>query len=114
MEAKIEVMGNKNLVEGENSVTVIVKVGEETKVYQITVNKTQETGSALSSDVIMQLAIIAAIATIIIVAIIAIIVMIVRSKRKDKKVERTYSKASTTDIQPTVTENPQESDKKEE
>ena len=113
-EAQIEVMGNKNLVEGENSVTVIVKVGEETKVYQITVNKTQETGSALSSDVIMQLAIIAAIATIIIVAIIAIIVMIVRSKRKDKKVERTYSKASTTDIQPTVTENPQESDKKEE
>ena len=85
---EIEVMGNKNLVEGENSVTVIVKVGEETKVYQITVNKTAETGSALSNEVIMQLAIIAAIATIIIVAIIAIIIMIVRSKKKDKRVQR--------------------------
>lgn len=85
---EIEVMGNKNLVEGENSVTVIVKVGEETKVYQITVNKSAETGSALSNEVIMQLAIIAAIATIIIVAIIAIIIMIVRSKKKDKRVQR--------------------------
>lgn len=116
-EAQIEVMGNKNLVEGENSVTVIVKVGEETKVYQITVNKTQETGSALSNEVIMQLAIIAAIATIIIVAIIAIIVMIVRSKRKDKRAEKAYSKTNIdmqTDIQPTIIENSQEVDKKEE
>lgn len=84
--AEVEVMGNKNLAEGENIVTVIVKVGEETKIYQITVNKTAVTGaSALSNEVIMQLAAIAAIATVIIVVIIALIIMIIRSKKKTKK-----------------------------
>lgn len=83
---EIEVMGNKNLVEGENLITVIVKLGEETKVYNITVNKTAEVQeNALSSELIMQLAIIAAIATIILVAIVALIIMIVKSKKKTKK-----------------------------
>lgn len=80
---EVEIMGNKNLVEGENLITVMVKLGEETKVYNITVNKTAEVQeNALSSELIMQLAIIAAIATIILVAIIALIIMIVKSKKK--------------------------------
>ena len=83
---KIEVMGNKNLAEGENLVTAIVEVGNNTKIYQITVTKTEQiTETVLSNEIIMQLAIIAAVATLIIVAIIAIIIMIVRNKRKDKK-----------------------------
>lgn len=86
-EAKIEVMGNKNLVEGENIITVIVKIGENTKVYEIKVNKVVAEGSFLSQEVIMQLAIIAAIITIVIVAIIAIIIMIAKNSKKDKKVQ---------------------------
>lgn len=115
--AEIEVMGNKNLIEGENSVTVIIKVGEETKVYQITVNKTAETVNTLSNEVITQLAIIAAIATIIIVAIVAIIIMIVKSKKKDKKSPKTHSNIDVnSDIQPTenTPENIDETNKKEE
>lgn len=113
--AEIEVMGNKNLIEGENSVTVIIKVGEETKVYQITVNKTAETVNTLSNEVITQLAIIAAIATIIIVAIVAIIIMIVKSKKKDKKSPKTHSNIDVnSDIQPTENTPENVDDKKEE
>ena len=115
--AEIEVMGNKNLIEGENSVTVIIKVGEETKVYQITVNKTAETVNTLSNEVITQLAIIAAIATIIIVAIVAIIIMIVKSKKKDKKSSKAHSNIDVDSyIQPTenTPENIDETNKKEE
>lgn len=81
----VEVMGNKDLVEGENTVTVMVTVGENKKVFQITVIRTADSATSLSNEVVMQLAIIAAIATIIIVAIIAIIIMIVRSHKKKKE-----------------------------
>ena len=82
---EIEVMGNKQLTEGENLVTVIIKLGEDTKVYQINVVKSEQiTETVLSNEIIMQLAMIAAVATIIIVGIVAIIIMIVKSKKKDK------------------------------
>lgn len=82
----VEVMGNKQLAEGENLVTVIVKLGEDTKVYQINVIKSEQiTETVLSSEIIMQLAVIAAVATAIIVGIVAIIIMIVKSKKKGKQ-----------------------------
>ena len=83
--AQIEVMGNKDLVEGTNVVTVIAKVGETTKVYQITVNKIAQASGSLSQEVLKQLAVIAAIITAVIVAIIAIIVMIVKNSKKGKE-----------------------------
>lgn len=92
-EAQIEVMGNKNLVEGENVITVIVKVGDNTKVYEIKVNKVAVEGSFLSQELIIQLAVIAAIITIVIVAIIVIIVMIAKNSKKDKTSKK--SKSST-------------------
>ena len=83
-QANIEVMGNKDLKDGINNVTVMVKIGEDTKIYQIVVNKVEmKPTSALSDTLITQLAIIAAIATAIIVAIIVLIIAIVRSKRKN-------------------------------
>ena len=87
-DAKIEVMGNKNLVEGENIITVIVKIGENTKVYEIKVNKVAVEESFLSQELIMQLAVIAAVITIIIVAIIAIIIMIAKNSKKEKPAPR--------------------------
>ena len=82
----VEVMGNKQLAEGENLVTVIVKLGEDTKVYQINVIKSEQiTETVLSSEIIMQLAVIAAVATAIIVGIVAIIIAIVKSKKKGKQ-----------------------------
>lgn len=87
-EATIEVMGNKDLKEGINNVTVMVKIGEDTKIYQIAVNKVEmKPISTLSDELIMQLAVIAAIATVIIVAIIVLIIAIVRSRKKNKEVE---------------------------
>ena len=84
-EPTIEVMGNKDLKEGENTITVMVTVGENKKVFQITVIRTAESTTSLSNEVMLQLAIIAAIATIIIVAIIALIIMIVRNHKKKKE-----------------------------
>ena len=84
-EPTIEVMGNKDLKEGKNTITVMVTVGENKKVFQITVIRTAESATSLSNEVMLQLAIIAAIATIIIVAIIALIIMIVRNHKKKKE-----------------------------
>ena len=78
-------MGNKDLKEGKNTITVMVTVGENKKVFQITVIRTAESATSLSNEVMLQLAIIAAIATIIIVAIIALIIMIVRNHKKKKE-----------------------------
>ena len=87
-EATIEVMGNKDLKEGINNVTVMVKIGEDTKIYQIVVNKVEmKPVSTLSDELISQLAVIAAIATAIIVAIIVLIIAIIRSRKKNKVVE---------------------------
>lgn len=84
-EPTVEVMGNKDLKEGKNTITVMVTVGESKKVFQITVIRTAESATSLSNEVMLQLAIIAAIATIIIVAIIALIIMIVRNHKKKKE-----------------------------
>ena len=84
-EPTVEVMGNKDLKEGKNTITVMVTVGENKKVFQITVIRTAESATSLSNEVMLQLAIIAAIATIIIVAIIALIIMIVRNHKKKKE-----------------------------
>ena len=98
-EAKIEVMGNKDLVAGENIVTVIVKIGENTKVYEIKVNKVEVESSFLSQELIMQLAVIAAIITIVIVAIIAIIVMIVKNSKKDNAPRRAKARRAIEDTE---------------
>lgn len=84
-EPTVEVMGNKDLKEGKNTITVMVTVGENKKVFQITVIRTAESATSLSNEVMLQLAIIAAISTIIIVAIIALIIMIVRNHKKKKE-----------------------------
>ena len=89
--ARIEVMGNKNLVEGENLITVIVKIGQNTKVYEIKVNKVAVEEGFLSEELIMQLGVIAAVITIIIVAITVIIIMIVKNSKKEKAPRRAMS-----------------------
>ena len=40
-DATVEVVGNKNLVSGENLITVLVKKGDNVKTYQIVLNKTE-------------------------------------------------------------------------
>ena len=92
-------MGNKDLVAGENIVTVIVKIGENTKVYEIKVNKVEVESSFLSQELIMQLAVIAAIITIVIVAIIAIIVMIVKNSKKDNAPRRAKARRAIEDTE---------------
>ncbi|MBQ9298421.1 MAG: cadherin-like beta sandwich domain-containing protein [Clostridia bacterium] len=107
-QASIEVMGNKELKDGINNVTVMVKIGEDTKIYQIVVNKVEmKPTSALSDTLITQLAIIAAIATAIIVAIIALIIAIVRSKRKNN-VEVEEEISETEENKESETENKEE------
>ena len=53
--ANVEIVGNKNLVNGENLITILVKKDEDTKTYQIILTKTEkklttETSVAASTD----------------------------------------------------------------
>lgn len=106
-EAKIEVMGNEDLVVGENIITVIVKIGDNTKVYEIKVNKVEVESSFLSQELIMQLAVVAAVITIILVAIITIIVMIIRNSKKDDKPKRAKARRALEDTE-SIDENTEE------
>lgn len=95
--ANIEVMGNKNLVVGENVITILVKAPEgEQKTYQITVTKTEE---PLKIDNNTQLIKNIIIGTIIIILIIAVIISIsiFRSGRRNKKTDTVASNINFTD-----------------
>lgn len=83
--ASVEASGNKGLVEGNNSVTVIVTVGDKKKVYQINVTKEAQAVTKLSNEVILQLAVISAIATAVMAAIVVIIMAIIRNRKKAKE-----------------------------
>lgn len=83
--ASVEASGNKGLAEGNNSVTVIVTVGDKKKVYQINVTKEAQAVTKLSNEVILQLAVISAIATAVMVAIVVIIMAIIRNRKKAKE-----------------------------
>lgn len=81
---EIEVMGNENLVIGENIITVLVKTedGTEQQTYQIVVNKTEENLDLTHNSNLVKYIIIGAGVVIIQIAIIIAIINIVRNRRK--------------------------------
>lgn len=97
--AKIEITGNKDLVEGENTINIIVTTDESDsqKVYQIIVNKTASATvisgepSNSTSDLIGKIKSYALIGGIVVaLVIIAIIVLIVLLRRENKKENEEY------------------------
>ena len=80
----IEVMGNENLVIGENIVTILLKSenGEEQQTYQIVVTKTEETLGLTHNTKLVQYIILGIGVAIIQLAIIIAVVRIMRNRKK--------------------------------
>ncbi len=85
---EIEIMGNENLQEGENVITIIVKGEDEDKnaTYQIIVNKTIKKAEAKNNDNNMKKMLIIG-GTIVAGVIILIIPIIIARKRRLEKIE---------------------------
>lgn len=85
---EIEIMGNENLQEGENVITIIVKGEDEDKnaTYQIIVNKTIKKAEAKNNDNNMKKMLIIG-GTIVAGVIILIILIIIARKRRLEKIE---------------------------
>ena len=85
--ATIEIVGNTELQNGENLVTIMVKSedGTKTVTYQITVNKKEAVITTAKTSTTNNLnKIIIVVAVLIAVAIIAIIIYLIVSKKKNK------------------------------
>lgn len=78
--AIVEILGNENFHDGENTVTIIVvsKDGERTATYQIEVNKSTEIIGKLN---LKNLLIYAGLAFVILVALITLIVTLIKSNK---------------------------------
>lgn len=81
--ATVEILGNENLAEGENTITIIVtsKDGEETATYQIKANKLVTSNQQENRELNMKnILICALIALILIVVIVILIVKYIKNK----------------------------------
>lgn len=102
--AKIEISGNTNLVEGDNTINILLTIDDSStqKIYQIVVNKelgdvpavtTSENGSS-SNDLIGKIKNYAGIAIVVIVlvivAIIVLIIMLIKENKKMKEEDDEY------------------------
>lgn len=102
--AKIEISGNTNLVEGDNTINILLTIDDSStqKIYQIVVKKeasdvsavtTSENGSS-SNDLIGKIKNYAGIAIVVIVlvivAIIVLIIMLIKENKKMKEDDDEY------------------------
>ena len=109
--AEIEIMGNKDLIVGENVITILVKSPNgDQKSYQIIVNKTEETLNLDNNTQLIKNIIIGTIIVILVVAMV-ISILIYRSGRKDEK-EDTIGKS--TKIADEIIEDKENNENKEE
>ena len=97
-DATIEVIGNENLVEGENIITILVKSvdGEESVVYQIIVNKIDSSSEIVSESVFdrigflsdmepFQRNLLIGFSAFVLLLVIVVIIIIVKKARKNKE-----------------------------
>lgn len=89
--ASIEILGNENLQDGENTVTIIVKSedGKETKTYQITVNKnvanaTEENKTDNGVQLDGRVYLYGGICLLAVILLIILIVFLIRNKKKNR------------------------------
>lgn len=105
-DATIEIVGNKGLEAGENLVTIILKDGTNTSVYEVLVNikveKTLVTEVENNNffeniknkvvdffkDIYKVIALLCVIAIILIILIISVIIKLIKNKKADKNRER--------------------------
>lgn len=82
--ANIEIVGNENLQDGENIITILVNSDDESVAYQIIVNKSVETQEEeTNTNKIKNIIIISTVAALILIVIIIIVVSKVKSKKNE-------------------------------
>ena len=97
-DATVEIIGNENLVEGENIITILVKSvdGEESVVYQIIVNKIDSSSEIVSESVFdrigflsdmepFQRNLLIGFSAFVLLLVIVVIIIIVKKARKNKE-----------------------------
>ena len=87
--ATVEILGNENLQDGENTVTIMVKSedGKETVTYQIKVNKNMETAVAQSNNenkLDSRVYLYGGICLLALIILIALIVYLIKNKSKNE------------------------------
>lgn len=115
--AKVEIMGNKNLVVGENVITILLKSPDNSKqqIYQIIVTKTEESldlgnnNTQLVKDIIIYVII-----GIIVLAVIAAIIIVWKKKNNQKKQKEDEDMNMISSIYNSNTEKVEEQDGKKE
>lgn len=82
--ANIEIVGNENLQDGENIITILVNSDDESVAYQIIVNKSVETQEEeTNTNKIKNIIIISTVAVLILIVVIIIVVSKVKSKKNE-------------------------------
>lgn len=102
-DATVEIIGNENLVEGENIITILVKSadGTESVVYQIIVNKNDASSEIVSASVLnnigflsnlnpFQKMLVMGFAGLVLIIVIVMIIILIRKNKKKKKAEIPY------------------------
>lgn len=82
--ANIEIIGNENLQNGENIITILVNSDDESVAYQIIVNKSVETQEEeTNTNKIKNIIIISTVAGLLLIVIIIIVVSKIKSKKNE-------------------------------
>jgi len=106
-DATVEVIGNENLIEGENIITILLKSSDETKstVYQIVVNKNDASSEIVSDSNIYNIAflsnltsfqknIVIGFAIFILLLVIVVIIILIRKARRNRKEQMKYEEVN--------------------
>lgn len=111
--AQIEIMGNENLVVGENIITILVKSanGDKQHTYQITVNKTEETLDLTHDTQKGKMIIIGIIIAILSISIIIAIVSKIKRVKSANVVKRIDEEHSYTNFSMLMDSEAEENDK---
>lgn len=92
--ADVEISGNKEMLDGENIITILVKGKDETVTYQITVNKKSAEEFAAAKEETnggLQINPTIAIAAAVALLVILIIILVIRNHSKNKVRAREFS-----------------------
>ena len=106
-DATIEIIGNENLVEGENIITILVKSadGEDSAVYQIIVNKNDATSEIVSKSIFnnegflsdltpFQRNLLLGFAGLVLLILVIVIIVLIKKAKKSKKEQVNYDETN--------------------
>lgn len=91
--ATVEILGNENLAEGENTITIIVtsKDGKETATYQIKANKLVTSNQQENRELNMKNILICALIALILIVVIVILIVKYIKNKENSNIDYVYT-----------------------